>query len=117
VEEPRALSVKRASPEALREPQQARVRRIVDWLRDAGLAGEAVRLSTARHDALRGPEAPPTWMAVARAQHLGRSKGLSELGVYIEPIPGVVTVGNDTVGLASPDCIVSKVDLEYRRRA
>jgi hypothetical protein len=117
VEEPRALSIKRASLEVLREPKQARVRRIVDWLHDAGLAGTAVRLSTARHEALRGTEAPATWMAVARARHLGRSKGLSELGVHIAPTAGVVTVGNDTVGLASPDCIVSSVDLGQDRRS
>ena len=117
VDEPRTLPLKRASPDVLREPKQARVRRIVDWLRDAGLGGEAVRLSTARHDALRGPEAPPTWMAVARARHLGRSKALSELGVHIEPAAGVVTVGNDTVGLASPDCIVSSVDHGQGNRA
>ena len=117
VEEPRPLPIKRASREVIREPRQARVRRIVDWLRDAGLAEGTVRLSAARHEALRGTEAPATWMAVARARHLGRSKGLSELGVHIAPTAGVVTVGNDTVGLASPDCIVSSVDLGQVRRS
>lgn len=106
-EEPRALPIKRACREVIREPRQARLRRIAEWLRDTGLTEGAVQLSDVRHDALRSREAPATWIAVARAQHLGRSAGLSELGVHIEPTSGVVTLGNETVGLASPDCIVS----------
>lgn len=106
-EEPRPLPRKRACRDVAREPNEARVRRVRDWLREKGLTEGAVQLST-RREALGGPEAPAAWMAVARAQHLGRSARLLELGVQIEPRRGVVTLGDDLVGLASPDCIVRR---------
>jgi hypothetical protein len=111
-QEPRALAIKQSARDVVREPRQARVMRIADWLGEAGLKNGIVQLSKARHDALRGTDAPAAWMAVARAQHLGRSAGLTELGVDIEPADGVTTVGNDTVGLTSPDCIVKAVERE-----
>lgn len=111
VDEPRALTTKRVSNEIAPEPRQARARRVAAWLREAGLADGSVQLSSARTDALRGVEAPTAWILVARARHLRGGAGLSELGVRIERTAGVVTVGNDTVGLASPDCVVSSIEL------
>jgi hypothetical protein len=120
VEEPRSLEDKRASRDVVRELRSARVTRTAEWLREAGLMDGAVQLSKVRLGALRSTEAPAAWIAVARAQHLGRSAALSELGVQIEPARGVVTVGNEVVGLASPDCIVSAAAApshEARRRS
>lgn len=117
VEEPRALPIKRGAREVVRESRQARVLRIADWLRHAVVAEGSAQLSKTRHDALRSPDAVATWMSVARAQHFARGAGLAELGVRIEPTGGVATVGNDTIGLASPDCIVTGLEGEHGRRA
>jgi hypothetical protein len=114
-EEPRALPIKRGSYEVVRESRQTRVRRIADWLREARLTEGRVRLSSTRLDALRMPDAPAAWIAVARAHHLARGSGLADLGVRIELTDGVATVGNDTVGLASPDCVVTAIGGEHDR--
>ncbi len=104
---PPILPEKRVGATAAHELTNARHRELASWVERVVLAGGSapVRLSDA---VLDGPDAARAWIRVARARHLGRGRGLSQLGVRITDAPGVAIVGDESSGLEAPNCVVER---------
>ncbi len=101
----RPLARKRHSLEAARELAARRRAALGAWLESITDGGDRVRLSEL---ALHFGEAPRRWLDVARVAHLGAGRALRESGFALQPLPGEAVLGDDTCGLAAPDCWIER---------
>jgi hypothetical protein len=98
------LRTKKTPPETVRELRARRLEDLRRWVHETVLHGRSeVRLGDAAVTARDGAR---RWLDVARAWHLDRGRDLLRLDVTLESAGGEVRVGDDTTGLASPDCVV-----------
>ncbi len=101
----RPLARKRGSLEAVRELAARRQATLGAWLGEVTAGADRVQLSAA---GLTGAEAPRRWLDVARAALLAGGRPLREIGFALEPAAGEAVLGDETCGLAAPDCWITR---------
>ncbi len=107
----RPLIRKQGGIEAVRELAARRRAALGAWLGEVVLGGgeDRVQLSTR---GLAGADAPRRWLDVARAWHLRGGKELAAVGVALVAVDldlgGEAIVGDESVGLAAPDCWIER---------